>query len=54
MLEEKGIVGPADGAKPREVYGDVSDATKANLIPGGGLDESEDDSVEREDGWTKV
>ena len=22
MLEEKGIVGPADGAKPREVYGD--------------------------------
>lgn len=24
MLEDKGIVGPADGAKPREVYGDVS------------------------------
>lgn len=23
MLEERGIVGPADGAKPREVYGDV-------------------------------
>jgi S-DNA-T family DNA segregation ATPase FtsK/SpoIIIE len=21
MLEEKGIVGPGDGAKPREVYG---------------------------------
>ena len=54
MLEEQGIVGPADGAKPREVYGDVRNATKANLIPGGGLDESEDGSVEREDGWTKV
>lgn len=24
ILEERGIVGPADGAKPREVYGDVS------------------------------
>jgi S-DNA-T family DNA segregation ATPase FtsK/SpoIIIE len=54
MLEEKGIVGPADGAKPREVYGDIGEATKANLIPTGGLDESEDGSVEREDGWTKV
>ncbi len=48
MLEEKGIVGPADGAKPREVYGGVGDATKANLLPSGGLDESEDGE------WTKV
>jgi S-DNA-T family DNA segregation ATPase FtsK/SpoIIIE len=54
MLEEKGIVGPADGAKPREVYGDRGEATKASLIPTGGLDESEDGSVAREDGWTKV
>lgn len=54
MLEEKGIVGAADGAKPREVFGDIGDATKANLIPMGGLDESEDGSVEREDNWKKV
>ena len=54
QLEEKGIVGPADGAKPREVYGDVGEATKVNMIPGGGLDETEDGSVEREDGWKKV
>ncbi len=57
MLEDKGIVGPADGAKPREVYGDVGEATKVDLIPGGGLDETEDGSVEREDGggnWKKV
>ena len=54
MLEEKGIVGPADGAKPREVYGDVGEATKVDLIPGGGLDETEDGSVPKEDGWKKV
>ena len=54
MLEEKGIVGPADGAKPREVYGDRGDSTKVDLIPGGGLDETEDGSVKREDGWEKV
>jgi len=54
MLEEKGIVGPADGAKPREVYGDRGDATKVNMIPGGGLDETEDGSVPKEDGWEKV
>ena len=51
MLEEKGIVGPADGAKPREVYGDRGDATKADMIPGGGLDESEDT---KDGDWKKV
>lgn len=51
MLEEKGIVGPADGAKPREVFGDKGSATHANLIPSGGLDESEE---KEGDGWTKV
>jgi S-DNA-T family DNA segregation ATPase FtsK/SpoIIIE len=50
MLEEKGIVGPADGAKPREVYGDRGDATKADLIPSGGLDESEEEPSD----WQKV
>jgi len=41
MLEDKGIVGAADGAKPREVYGDQPKAQLAN-IEGGGLDESEE------------
>lgn len=51
ILEEKGIVGPADGAKPREVYGDNSNSTIADvkLVPGGGLDESEEDGD-----WKKV
>lgn len=49
MLEEKGIVGPADGAKPREVYGE---ANFANKITGASPDESE---APKDDGeWTKV
>ncbi len=48
MLEDKGIVGPADGAKPREVYGDRGDAANLKLVPGGGPDESEDGD------WKKV
>jgi S-DNA-T family DNA segregation ATPase FtsK/SpoIIIE len=52
MLEEKGIVGPADGAKPREIFGDQPKAQLAN-IEGGGMDESEE--VPKEDqGWEKV
>lgn len=51
MLEEKGIVGPADGAKPREVYGDRSGAKLAD-ISGVGLDESEE--VPKEGDWQKV
>ena len=51
MLEDKGIVGAADGAKPREVYGDNAGAKLAN-IEGGGLDESEE--VPKEEGWQKV
>ncbi|OGZ78546.1 MAG: hypothetical protein A2358_03525 [Candidatus Staskawiczbacteria bacterium RIFOXYB1_FULL_37_44] len=52
MLEDKGLVGPADGAKPREVYGESP--TNVQMIPSGGLDETEDGSVAREDGWEKV
>jgi S-DNA-T family DNA segregation ATPase FtsK/SpoIIIE len=52
MLEEKGIVGPADGAKPREVFANIGDSTGVKMIPGGGLDESE--KTDREDGWEKV
>jgi S-DNA-T family DNA segregation ATPase FtsK/SpoIIIE len=50
MLEEKGIVGPASGAKPREVYGESP--TSVQMIPSGGTDESEE--APREDGWQKV
>lgn len=52
MLEEQGIVGPADGAKPREVYGEGQTAQLAN-ISGGGFDESE--TTPQQDGdWQKV
>jgi len=57
MLEEKGIVGPADGAKPREVYGDKGGGVAdVELVPGGGTDESEEKiEAEEEDGdWKKV
>lgn len=47
MLEEKGIVGPADGAKPREVYANKADF--ASGIKGALPDESEDDGE-----WKKV
>ena len=58
MLEDRGIVGPADGAKPREVYADRGEVVSGlKMIPGGGLDETEDGSVEPEEpdeGWKKV
>lgn len=55
MLEEKGIVGPADGAKPREVYGNLSPGSgQVELadINSGGSDESEE--TPQEGGWQKV
>lgn len=54
MLEEKGFVGPADGAKPRDVFENSAGATKANFGPGtepSGLDESEEPSDSE---WQKV
>jgi len=53
MLEDKGIVGPADGAKPREVYGEPSKAQMADTS-GGGLDESEELPKEKDVNWEKV
>ena len=50
MLEEEGIVGPADGAKPREVYANKADFT--SKISGASPDESEDSADGGE--WTKV
>lgn len=53
MLEEKGIVGPADGAKPREVYAEKADFISEPLKAS--FDESEETPREdREDGWQKV
>jgi DNA segregation ATPase FtsK/SpoIIIE-like protein len=57
MLEDRGIVGPADGAKPREVYGDKApngEATAVDLIPGGGMDESEAVEQGEDETWKKV
>jgi len=34
MLEEKGIVSPADGAKPREVFGDMEALTRGQREEG--------------------
>ncbi|MDO8739943.1 MAG: DNA translocase FtsK, partial [Candidatus Woesearchaeota archaeon] len=42
MLEEKGIVGPADGAKPRDVFADKADIQFGPDKKPSGLDESEE------------
>lgn len=59
MLEDKGIVGPGDGAKPREVYGPT--ATMASQIPDNTLSEESDDEItgngqpaKTQDGWKKI
>ena len=41
MLEEKGIVGPADGAKPREVYGEQKPGDSIENIGNGSGDEAD-------------
>jgi hypothetical protein len=60
MLEEQGVVGPADGAKPREVFADKADITSLGRKESG-FDESEDlsseaSAKEEEEGseWQKV
>jgi len=45
MLEEKGIVGPADGAKPRNVYGDVDSPKTSDSISN--IDEGAGDEAEK-------
>jgi len=51
MLEERGIVGPAEGAKPREVYGEVRFADVNSQA-----DSQEDDSEDskEDNGWVKI
>jgi S-DNA-T family DNA segregation ATPase FtsK/SpoIIIE len=53
MLEDKGIVGPADGAKPREVYGGASSASTADLAISD-FNEAEELGGKDEQGWEKV
>jgi len=43
MLEERGVVGPGEGAKPREVYGETEQR-----------EEERTDNSEEENGWKKV
>jgi len=50
MLEDRGIVGPADGAKPREVYGDVVNADVSENAPENNLETEEP----LQEGWDKV
>jgi len=54
ILEERGVVGPADGARPREVYfkEDNSNSLKAN-VPMPNL-EDEPNPDENNDDWEKV
>jgi len=59
MLEDKGIVGPADGAKPREIYGEQAKASLASMdghsqAEGGGLDESEETPKAEDREWEKA
>lgn len=54
MLEDKGLVGPADGAKPREVYGEKIGNDFTSKISGPSPDESETNPKEGDDNWTKV
>jgi len=53
MLEEKGVVGPADGAKPREVYGILEPGAQLADISAGEPAAAEEGSQEGED-WQKV
>ena len=53
MLENKGLVGPADGAKPREVY-EKPGVSFADTKLKASLDESEEPTAEEDSDWKKV
>jgi len=53
MLEDKGIVGPADGAKPREVYGEPG-TSRAPIEAQEASTQAPQEAEEPEGGWQKV
>lgn len=55
MLEDKGIVGPADGAKPRTVYGEHGAVKLSDISSSESSESEESEEVQQpEDGWEKV
>ena len=52
ILEERGVVGPADGARPREVYIKEENSLQANVPMPNSEDELNPD--ENNDDWEKV
>ena len=49
ILEDKGVVGPAEGAKPREVFGDSNGSVQAQTM------QQQPENLENEgDNWEKV
>jgi S-DNA-T family DNA segregation ATPase FtsK/SpoIIIE len=67
MLEDRGIVGPADGAKPREVYGEPTGTEITGVEPGkkteeetedtedaNDSEEAEEEETEEKEEWEKV
>ena len=59
ILEDRGVVGPGEGAKPREVYSNPGTNTNSlpideNAIPTPPTLESSDNSSGDEEGWNKV
>jgi len=58
MLEERGVVGPADGAKPREVFGDKfgiqAEAPAEGTMPDLDMPGTDESDEGEGDGWEKV
>lgn len=54
MLEEKGVVGPADGAKPREVFGNLATAGPEKASLADTLGPLPEPGETQEDSWQKV
>jgi hypothetical protein len=59
ILEEKGIIGPADGAKPREVFLSNSQvwkntSTKESLLDSSDTENLLDDNNEQDDNNEKI
>ena len=49
MLEERGVIGPGEGAKPREIYGDLGNKNSLNIETAGVKSEEK-----KPEGWEKI